>query len=85
MDFHWITTEQHSGLQDHEEPQSRFLWSRLSRGTRGFEKESRSEDLSCEFYSFFKKAPFEQETALHNELARSALHVVGIEDAFKAK
>jgi hypothetical protein len=36
-----------------------------------------------EFYSFFKKTPFEQETALHNELAGSALHVVGIEDAFQ--
>lgn len=34
------------------------------------------------FYSFFGKAPFEEETRLHAELARNAEHVVRIDDAF---
>jgi len=36
-----------------------------------------------EFYSFFRKPPFEEEVRLHAELAGNATHVVGISDAFE--
>jgi serine/threonine protein kinase len=36
----------------------------------------------ADFYSFFGKAPFEEETHLHATLAKGAEHVVGINDAF---
>lgn len=35
-----------------------------------------------DFYPFFGKAPFEEETRLHANLAKGAEHVVGIDDAF---
>lgn len=35
-----------------------------------------------EFYSFFTKTPFDEETRLHATLAKSAEHVVRIDDAF---
>ncbi|MDQ0080982.1 hypothetical protein J2W35_001319 [Variovorax boronicumulans] len=35
-----------------------------------------------EFYSFFAKTPFQEETQLHATLAKGAEHVVGIDDAF---
>ena len=37
-----------------------------------------------DFYPFFGKAPFAEETRLHATLAKSAEHVVGIDDAFDA-
>lgn len=38
-----------------------------------------------EFYKFFGKASFEEETRLHANLAKGAEHVVGIDDAFDAE
>lgn len=38
-----------------------------------------------EFYSYFNKASFEQETQLHARLAKNAEHVVRIDDAFDAE
>ena len=35
-----------------------------------------------EFYNFFKKPSFEDETALHARLAQNAMHVMGIDDRF---
>jgi hypothetical protein len=37
-----------------------------------------------DFYAFFKKPPFEDETDLHANLAQSAEHVVGIDDSMDA-
>lgn len=38
-----------------------------------------------EFYPFFGKASFEEETKMHATLARTAEHVAGIDDAFDAE
>jgi len=36
------------------------------------------------FYTFFNKPSFDDETSLHNELAQNANHIIGIEDSFSA-
>lgn len=46
-----------------------------------FERQSVLKISPVEFYSFFKKSPFQEETRLHARLARNAQHVVRIENA----